>query len=269
DTADDRGRGEQPGVAHTRSRASSSSSGRPLIPIPTADEVQESVRSKPVSIEPFDAWRASQSNPNWVAEVMDRSAVQPARPQWQDPPTAPSVSREETGPSSSGPHPTSNPRPAATERTPTETGPSSSDPHSASQPRSVATEVAPTEVARRKRTAPSRESSLAPSGTRIRTGSPDEAEAAATSDQEGASFDIEETSDETESDGEPTSEDDRGIDDSALPDAETRDLYRQLQMEEAAARHAADSKTPDDALAPMRTEMERRRAREEAPPATV
>ncbi|GAQ92891.1 hypothetical protein KFL_011840010, partial [Klebsormidium nitens] len=51
--------------------ALSSSRRRPLIHLPTAE----------------------QSNPNWVAEVMARSAVQPAQPQWQAPPTAPSVSR--------------------------------------------------------------------------------------------------------------------------------------------------------------------------------
>ncbi|GAQ90697.1 hypothetical protein KFL_006750025 [Klebsormidium nitens] len=145
--------------------APSSSRGRPLIQLPTAEEVQESVRSKPVSTEPFATWQASQSNPNWVAEAMALSAVQAGHPQGQEPFTAPGVAREVTGPSFSGPHPTSNPRPAATERTPTETGPSSSDPHSDSQPRSVATEVAPTEVGRRKRTAPSRESSPAPSGS--------------------------------------------------------------------------------------------------------
>ncbi|GAQ86434.1 hypothetical protein KFL_002890010 [Klebsormidium nitens] len=288
--------------------APSSSSGRPLIPIPTADEVQESVRSKPVSIEPFDAWRASQSNPNWVAEVMDRSAVQPARPQWQDPPTAPSVSREETGPSSSDPRPASGPRSADTELASTrplavERGelfrevvealahiqgldhlsldldwaipvsrvrtraPSSSPPHPTSQPLSTAAEPPAMEVAGRKRAASSRESFPAPSGIRIRFRSPDEAEVAATSDQEAASFDIEETSDETESDEEPTSEDDRGIDDSAVPDAERRDLYRQMEMEEAAAR--LEDETLDDALAPMRREIQRRKAHDEAPPATI
>jgi hypothetical protein len=89
-------------------------------------------------------------------------------------------------------------------------------------------------------------------------------EVAATSDQEAASFDIEETLDETESDEEPTTEDDRGIDDSAVPDAETRDLYRRMEMEEATARLEEDE-TPDDALALMRREMQRRRARDEAP----
>ncbi|GAQ91961.1 hypothetical protein KFL_008920010, partial [Klebsormidium nitens] len=247
--------------------APSSSCGRPLIHLPIAEEVQKSVKSKPVSLEPFDAWRGSQSNPNWVAEVMARSAVQPARPQWQDPPTAPSVSREETGPSSSGPHPTSNPRPAATEPTPTNSGPSSSPPHPASKPLSAAAEPPPTEVAGRKRAVSSRESSPAPSGTRIRIGSPDEAEVAATSGREAASFDIEETSDETKSDEEPTSDDDRGIDDSALPDAESLDLYRQLEMEEATAR--LEEQTVDDALEPMRREMQRRRASDEAPPTSV
>ncbi|GAQ89070.1 hypothetical protein KFL_004840090 [Klebsormidium nitens] len=72
--------------------APSSSCGRPLIHLPTTEEVQKSVRSKPVSTEPFDAWRASQLNPNWVAEVMARSPVQPAQPQLKDPPTAPSAS---------------------------------------------------------------------------------------------------------------------------------------------------------------------------------
>ncbi|GAQ93134.1 hypothetical protein KFL_013180020 [Klebsormidium nitens] len=124
------------------------------------------------------------------------------------------------------------------------------------------------EVTRRKRTASSRESSLAPTGTRMRTGSPDEAEVAAASDQEAASVNIEETSDETESDKEPTSEDDRGIDDSTQPDAERLDLYRRMEMEEEAARVAADE-TPDDALAPMRREMQRRRARDEAPQTSV
>jgi hypothetical protein len=93
-------------------------------------------------------------------------------------------------------------------------------------------------------------------------------EVAAASDQEVASVDIEETSDETESDEEPTSEDDRGIDDSTQPDAERLDLYRRMEMEEEAARLAADE-TPDNALAPMRREMQRRRARDEAPQTSV
>lgn len=89
-------------------------------------------------------------------------------------------------------------------------------------------------------------------------------EVAVASDKEAASVDIEETSDETESDEGPTSEDDRGIDDSTQPDAKRLELYWRMEMEEEAARLAADE-TPDDALAPMRREMQRRRAREEAP----
>ncbi|GAQ91665.1 hypothetical protein KFL_008290035 [Klebsormidium nitens] len=248
--------------------APSSSSGRPPIPITTAEEVQESVRPKPISTEAFDAWRASRPNPNWVAEAMALYSIQAGQPQGQEPPSEPSAAGEETGPSSSNPHSASQPRSAAAEPAPTDPRPSSHPPDPTSQPRSTPTQPAPTEVARRKRTASSRESSPAPTGTRMRTGSPDEAEAAAMSDEEAGSVDIEETSDETESDEEPTSEDDRGVDDSVLPDAETRDLYRRMEMEEAEARFAEDE-TPDDALAPMRMEMQWRRARDEAPQTSV
>ncbi|GAQ92441.1 hypothetical protein KFL_010140010 [Klebsormidium nitens] len=219
-------------------------SGRPLILLPTAKEVEENAKPKPVGTEYFDAWRANEPGPSSSAPHSANAAAEPAL----DP-----------GPSFSAPHPASIPRPAAAEP-PRDPAPPSNALHPAGAPRPAAMEPEPAEISRRKRTAPSREGFPGPSNARIRVGSPDGAEA---SDQEVASVDIEETSEEAESEEEATSEDLRGIDDSSQPDPERRDLYRQKEMEEVAAQAAAEEiMDRDEALAPMRREMQRRRAPE-------
>lgn len=90
-------------------------------------------------------------------------------------------------------------------------------------------------------------------------------EVATISDQEAASFGIDETSDESESEEDATSADLQGIDDSTQPDAGNLDLYRAMELEEE-ARCGLAAKSVDDELAPMREEMERRGALDESDP---
>lgn len=80
-------------------------------------------------------------------------------------------------------------------------------------------------------------------------------------DPDDVSVSIGDTSDESELEEEPTSEDERGIDDSLQPSADDVNLYRAMEQEQQQAEDAPESL--DAAFAGMRMEAERRRQREE------